>query len=96
MSIRVTLEQWRVFIACGVSVNTENFLCKSQSALSHSLKRLETSNGGPVFTIQGRSLTDSIETFPNNKLKIKSANDYLFPDTIRKSLAVISLQMLIS
>lgn len=59
MSTRVTLEQWKVFAAIveyGSGMNAANALCKSQSALSHSIKKLEESIGCDVFTTQGRNL----------------------------------------
>jgi len=60
MSIRITMEQWKVFVAIvehGGSVQAAEKMYKSQSAISHSLKKMESTLRHAVFTVEGRKLT---------------------------------------
>ena len=63
MSIRVTLEMWKTFISIadeGSTVKAADKLNKSQSAVCHSLKKMESILGHPLFLLEGRKpvLTD--------------------------------------
>lgn len=58
MFSRITLEMWRVFVTIaeeGSSVKAASVLHKSQSAISHSIKKMESELGKPLFKIEGRS-----------------------------------------
>jgi len=57
MSTRITLEMWRAFISVaeeGSSVKAAGKLHKSQSAICHSIKKMESILGNALFTIEGR------------------------------------------
>lgn len=54
---RITLDMWRVFVAIateGSSQKAADMLCKSQSAVSHALKKMEAELGHPLFELSGR------------------------------------------
>ncbi|WDE06077.1 LysR family transcriptional regulator [Thalassomonas viridans] len=60
MSTRITMEQWKVFVAIvehGGSVQAADKMYKSQSAISHSLKKMEATLKHSLFTVEGRKLT---------------------------------------
>lgn len=57
MSAQITLEQWRALIAvvdAGGYAQAAEKLCKSQSAVSYAVQKIETQLNIKVFTIQGR------------------------------------------
>lgn len=57
MSTRISLEMWRAFVAVaeeGSSIKAAKTLNKSQSAVIHSLKKMEHSLGNALFTVEGR------------------------------------------
>ena len=59
MVARITLEMWRVFVAIatdGSSQKAADSLHKSQSAVSHALKKMEAELGHPLFELSGRNL----------------------------------------
>ena len=59
MIARITLDMWRVFVAIatdGSSQKAAKSLHKSQSAVSHALKKMETELGNPLFELSGRHL----------------------------------------
>lgn len=59
MVAKITLEMWRVFVAIatdGSSQKAADTLCKSQSAVSHALKKMEGELGNPLFELSGRQL----------------------------------------
>ncbi len=59
MVARITLEMWRVFVAIatdGSSQKAAKSLHKSQSAVSHALKKMEAELGNPLFELSGRYL----------------------------------------
>lgn len=59
MVARITLEMWRVFVAIatdGSSQKAADSLNKSQSAVSHALKKMEAEIGHPLFELSGRNL----------------------------------------
>mgnify|MGYP000441949249 CR=1 FL=1 len=63
MLTRITLEQWRMFVAVvehGGFAQAAEQLCKTQSAVSHAVKKMETLLGQKLFEIHGRKaiLTD--------------------------------------
>ncbi|MDO6707892.1 LysR family transcriptional regulator [Photobacterium sp. 1_MG-2023] len=54
---RVTLEMWRAFIAIaeqGSAAKAALLLHKSQSAVCHSIKKMESLLGQPLFVVEGR------------------------------------------
>ncbi|MGE8393305.1 LysR family transcriptional regulator [Pseudomonas sp. BIGb0427] len=57
MFSRISLEQWRAFVAtveCGGYLQAAEHLFKSQSAVSHSVNRMEALLGQELFIIEGR------------------------------------------
>jgi DNA-binding transcriptional LysR family regulator len=59
MVAKITLEMWRMFVAIatdGSSQKAAITLCKSQSAVSHALKKMEGELGNPLFELSGRHL----------------------------------------
>lgn len=55
--MKITLEMWRTFVATaeqGSTIKAAEFLCKSQSAVVHSLKKMESLLNQPLFQVQGR------------------------------------------
>ncbi|MCG7500112.1 LysR family transcriptional regulator [Vibrio sp. Of7-15] len=63
MSARVTLEMWKTFIAIaeeGSAMKAAQALNKSQSAVCHSIKKMESLLGNSLFIVEGRKsiLTD--------------------------------------
>lgn len=59
MIARITLDMWRVFVAIatdGSSQRAAESLNKSQSAVSHALKKMEAELGHPLFELSGRNL----------------------------------------
>lgn len=59
MSTKITLEQWKVFVGIvehGGSAQAAEFMHKSQSAISHSLKKMESIMGRELFRVEGRKL----------------------------------------
>lgn len=83
MSTRITLEMWRAFIAVaeeGSSVKAAKALNKSQSAICHSIKKMESILGHALFTVEGRrsvltelgsSLLPKAQGLQNNALQIE-------------------------
>ena len=83
MSTRITLEMWRAFISVaekGSSVKAAQTLNKSQSAICHSIKKMESILGNALFTIEGRrsvltelgcSLLPKAQRLQNNALQIE-------------------------
>ncbi|MEL6116922.1 LysR family transcriptional regulator [Photobacterium sp. SP02] len=60
MSARVTLEMWRAFIAIaeqGSAMKAAQKLNKSQSAVCHSIKKMESLLGHSLFIVEGRKST---------------------------------------
>ncbi len=57
--MRITLEQWKVFVAVVEhegSAKAADKMCKSQSAVSHSIKKMEAMLGQALFKVKGRKL----------------------------------------
>lgn len=57
MFSKISLEQWRAFVAtveCGGFLQAAEHLFKSQSAVSHSVNRMEVLLGHELFIIEGR------------------------------------------
>ncbi len=57
MSTRISLEMWRAFIAVaeqGSTVKAAQLLHKSQSAICHSIKKMESILGQELFFVEGR------------------------------------------
>lgn len=57
MLARITLDMWRVFVAIAVEGSSQkaaDSLHKSQSAVSHALKKMEVELGHPLFELSGR------------------------------------------
>lgn len=55
--MKITLEMWRTFVATaeqGSTIKAAEYLCKSQSAVVHSLKKMESLLNQPLFQVQGR------------------------------------------
>ncbi|MCD8523890.1 MAG: LysR family transcriptional regulator [Saccharospirillaceae bacterium] len=55
--MKITLEMWRTFVATaeqGSTIKAADSLCKSQSAVVHSLKKMESLLNQPLFQVQGR------------------------------------------
>ncbi|MBU3005317.1 LysR family transcriptional regulator [Paraglaciecola arctica] len=54
---KISLEQWRTFIAvvdCGGFAQAGDAMYKTQSTVSHSIKKLEGTLGEPLFNVVGR------------------------------------------
>ncbi|WP_065187547.1 LysR family transcriptional regulator [Shewanella woodyi] len=70
------MEQWKVFVAIvehGGSVQAADKMYKSQSAISHSLKKMESTLKHSLFTVEGRKLTLT----PLGKLLLPKAKSLL-------------------
>jgi len=76
--MKITLEQWRVFVATaryGSFHQAAERLSKTQSAVSHAVRKMEESLGKDLFAIEGRRAT--LTKAGQMTKRIASANEAL-------------------
>lgn len=59
MSSKISIESWRVLVATaeyGSTIRAAEVLHKSQSTLSHAIKKMESELGNALFEVEGRNL----------------------------------------
>lgn len=84
---KISLEQWRMFVAVvdkGGFAQAGETLYKSQSAISHAIRKLEDSVGKPLFNIVGRKaiMTPFAESLLPNARALLTSADQLEHDAI--------------
>ncbi|WP_338517128.1 LysR family transcriptional regulator [Alteromonas gracilis] len=92
---KISLEQWRMFIAVvdnGGFAQAGDALYKTQSTISHGIKKLESTIGNPLFDIVGRKaiLTDYGESLLNAARTLVSHADLLEHDAISQQMEIRS------